>query len=235
MGANILAEAVKWIVTTFGKDILVVAKDALQGKYRKLFASRNVLVLGPKQSGKSSLIQLVTSGQPFELVNGEIRAPAPTALGAIVDKKFQVQQGNWLRLKKDLPGDLDLRDTWTQAIADICPAGIIYMLDGRRSDEKLRSDIGEFRDHILIPYPAASANLAAVHFIVSFSDQWATSPMEVRRRLRNVRSDVEELFESLPQWSTVRLGVSAAHLSPNKGAWDDAERAIQHFGADLKA
>ncbi|HEX4353632.1 MAG TPA: hypothetical protein VHZ95_11970 [Polyangiales bacterium] len=82
MGTNIFAEIIRWVVRTFGKDILIVVKDSIQSKYRKTFASRNILILGPKQAGKSSLLQLVTSGQPYEVVGGEIRAPAPTALGA---------------------------------------------------------------------------------------------------------------------------------------------------------
>jgi hypothetical protein len=136
-----LKEAVKWIVLTFGKDIVVVLRKELQHQWRRMFATRNILILGPKQSGKSSLMQYLTSGRPYEVVDGEIRPPAPTALAAVVDQKFSLQKGNWLRLKRDVPGDVDLRDAWAQAIADLKPHGIIYMVDGRRGDEEISSDV----------------------------------------------------------------------------------------------
>lgn len=235
MVSSVIAQAIRWIVATFGKDILIVVKDAVQRQYQKLFASRNVLILGPKQTGKSSLLQFIVAGRPYQLVDGEIRPTAPTALGAIVDKKFSLQQGSWLRLKKDLPGDLDLRDTWAQAIADLQPAGILYMVDGRRSDEQLREDVRDIRGFVLDAYPSGGGQLAALHVVLNFADQWAFSSVDLRRRIRFVRDELEAVFDSAPQWSAVRLGVSAAQLSPNRKSWEEAERALHHFGADLKA
>lgn len=232
-GASMFAEIIKWVVRTFGKDILIVVKDSIQSQYRRIFASRNILILGPKQAGKSSLLQFVTSGRPYEVVGNEIRPPAPTALAAIVDKKFKLQEGNWLRLKKDVPGDLDLRDTWSQAIADIQPHGIIYMIDGRRDEGALREDVRGIRSFVLDAYPNGNGQLAALHVLVNFADQWASSMVEVRRRVRVVREELEALIESSPQWSALRLGVAEAHLSPNKRKWEEAERALHHFGADL--
>ena len=234
--ANPLTDLIKWIVTTFGKDILVAAKEGLQSQYRRVFASRNILILGPKQTGKSSLLLFLTKGRPYEVVDGEVRPPAPTALAAIVDEKFALHKGNWLRLKKDVPGDLDLRDTWAQAIGDIRPHGIIYMIDGRRADDALREDVQGIRGFVLDSYATTGiGHLAALHVLVNFADHWATSASEVRRRLRVVRDELEGLIETSLAWSSLRIAVAETHLSPNRRAWDETDRALHHFGADLVA
>lgn len=232
---DIIKEAVKWIVVHFGKDILVAVKEALQHQWRRLFASRNILILGPRQSGKSSLLQYLTSGRPYEVVDGEVRPPAPTALAAIVDEKFALQKGNWLRLKRDVPGDVDLRDAWMQAISDIRPHGIIYMIDGRRMDDELRADLRDIGSSVLAHCSANAGHLATIHVFVGFADQWAATASEQRRRLRLVRDELDDLLTEYPAWAALRLGVGATQLSPNKKSWDETDRALHHFGADLVA
>ncbi len=229
----ILKEAVKWVALTFGKDVLFAMKDALEHQWRRVFATRNILILGPKQSGKSSLLQYLTSGRPYEIVDGEIRAPAPTALAAIVDRKFALDKGNWLRLKRDVPGDLDLRDAWAQAITDLQPHGVVYMIDGRRSDADLRADVRDIRDAVLAHCATSAGHLATLHVFVNFADHWAASVTERRRRLRLVREELDEVTAGSHTWAALRLGASATQLDPNKKSWEDAERALHHFGADL--
>src|SRR5437762_14012327 len=120
-----------WLLKTFGLDILLLARDALESQWRRLFASRNILILGAQQTGKSSLAAFLQRGKPYQVVDGEIRPPDPTAATVIVDRKFAVQNGNWLRIKRDLPGDPDLRATWAVALRETHPTGSIYMADGR--------------------------------------------------------------------------------------------------------
>src|SRR3954451_11647248 len=100
-----------WLLKTFGLDILLLARDALQSQWRRLFASRNILIVGAQQTGKSSLAAFLQRGRPYQVVDGEVRPPDPTAATVIVDRKFAVQK-HWLRIKVDLPGDPDLRTTW---------------------------------------------------------------------------------------------------------------------------
>lgn len=236
MAPNQLAQLIRWIAANFGKDIVVAIRDTIQSQYKRVFASRNILILGPKQSGKSSLLMYLTDGRPFEVVDGEIRPPAPTALAAVVDEKFVLQKGNWLRLKKDVPGDLDLRATWAQAITDIRPHGIIYMLDGRNADDVLRSNVEEIKEAVLRHYSATGiGHLATLHVFLNFADHWASSAAEVRRRVRVVRESLELVVEASPAWSSLRIGAAETHLSPNRTAWEEMARALHHFGADLVA
>jgi hypothetical protein len=214
---------------------VVFLGNAVKSRYRKIFASRNILILGPKQSGKSSLACCLTKGKPYEVVDGEVRVAAPTALAAIIDAKFVFHKDDWLRLKRDVPGDLDLRDTWAQAISDIRPHGILYLVDGKRSEDNLREDVRGTRGFVLNNYSTGVGNLAALHVLVNFADQWgATSVSAVRRKLRLVRGELEALMEE-PAWSVVRIGVAETQLSPNMKSWDQTERALHHFGVDLAA
>jgi hypothetical protein len=232
---DLLGDLVKWFFITFGKDILVAVKDGLQHQWRRAFAARNILILGPKRTGKSSLMQYLLLGHPYEIVEGEIRPPQPTAMAAVVDAKFAVGKGNWLRLKKDLAGDAGLRDVWGQAIKDIRPHGIIYMIDGRRDDETLREDVRGIEQYVLAHYAENGiGELASIHVFVNFVDQWATSPIEARRRLRVAHDELDAVIAMSPAWATLRAGVSGTQLAPvKKNKWDEAERALRHFGADL--
>ncbi len=40
-----------WLLKAFGMDVLVLLRDGLQSQWRRLFASRNVLILGAPQTG----------------------------------------------------------------------------------------------------------------------------------------------------------------------------------------
>ena len=231
--SDILKDIANWIVANFGKQILVVLLDKLQSQWNRLFAAKNILILGPKQTGKSSLLQYLSSGKPFEVVDGEIRPPAPTALAAIVDRKFPLQQGSWLKLKKDVPGDLDLRDAWSQAIADIKPQGIIYMVDGSHDDARLLADVREIEPYVLVHYGDSLGHLAALHVFVNFSDRWANNPKEQNRRVRLVQDALADLVDGRSLWASLRTNAAASQLSPSKKSWENVDRALHHFGADL--
>jgi hypothetical protein len=231
---DFVKDAVKWIVANWGAEIVVLLKEALQHQWRRLFAARNILILGSKQTGKSSLMQYLSSGRPFEIVNGEVRPPAPTAMGVVIDQKFSLQKGSWLKLKKDLPGDPDLRtDLWAQAIADVRPHGIIYMADGRLADGALRAEVRAIRDLVLAHYPTGAGSLSALHVFVNYADLWAGTAEECRRRLRVVREELENVTGASPEWVPLRLGVAATQLSSGRKTWEETDRALQHFGADL--
>jgi len=85
----------------------------------------------------------------------------------------------------------------------------------------------------LLPYSNGLGHLTSIHLFVSFADQWATSTVEQQRRLRVARRKLEDLVDSSSDWAALRLGVSMIHLSSTAKAWDQADRALQHFGTDL--
>lgn len=222
----------RW-VREIAVPLILLTKDYLQSRWRKVFAARNILVLGGKQTGKSSLMLFLQNGHPYEISGGDIKAPAPTAMAAIIDCKFSPNKAEWLRLRRDVPGDQDLRATWKQAIADIRPHGIIYMIDGRQDAAALVRDVSEISGDVLSHYAAGTGHLVALHVFLGFCDQWAADPVVTRRRCRLVEDALLEGIESSRALSHLRVHVSETQLSPARKGWAEVERALARFGADL--
>jgi hypothetical protein len=222
-----------WLLKTFGLDILLLARDALESQWRRLFASRNILILGAQQTGKSSLATFLQKGKPYQVVDGEVRPPDPTAATVIVDRKFAVQDGHWLRIKLDLPGDPDLRATWSAALREVHPAGIIYMVDGRLDDAGLERTADDAVGLLAAQYPAGTRELLALHMFVNHCDAWASSPAAERDRLARVTSAFERRRQRHQTLQTLRFAASATQLSPNRRSWPEVIRALHRFGADL--
>jgi hypothetical protein len=222
-----------WLLKTFGLDILLLVKDALENQWRRLFASRNILILGAQQTGKSSLATFLQTGKPYQVVQGEIRPPDPTAATVIVDRKFAVQNGHWLRIKLDLPGDPDLRATWAAALREVHPAGIIYMVDGRLDQAGLEGAAEDAVALLLSQYGAGTRELLALHVFLNHCDAWATTPATEREGLARMIDAFESRRRPHQPLQTLRFSASATQLSPNRRAWPEVTRALHRFGADL--
>lgn len=223
---------IRWL-REIAMPLVLLTKDFLQAKWRKTFAARNILILGGTQTGKSSLMLFLRSGRPYETSDGDLKPPAPTAMAAVVDCKFSPNKVEWLRLRKDVPGDRDLRATWRQAIVDIRPHGIIYFIDGRREAVDLDRDVSEIESDVLSHYADGTGHLAALHVFLGFSDQWALDPTTARRRCRIVEDALYRIVEASPRFSHLRVHVSETQLSPTRKSWTEVERALARFAADL--
>lgn len=221
---------IKWVVVTFGRDLLILGRDLIQSQWKRAFASRNILILGERQTGKTSLALYLQHGKPFETIDGEKCPPNPTAMVGVLDKKFELQRKNWLKLKQDVPGDLSLRDTWAQAIHELKPQGLIYMVDGRLDEQGLRDAVSAIAEHVLVLYEDSRGALAALHVFINFADVWR---LEKPRHERVAEAALRELLDDSPTLSGLRTGVHSTQLSPNQDSWGDIERALHHFGADL--
>jgi hypothetical protein len=231
--AAVVAYLARELVKVLQDKIIVIAVDKVQSKWRETFANRNIAVLGNKESGKTALIYYVQYGKPYVLSNGQVNPPNPTFASVIVGKKFELQKGNWLSIKTDVPGDKALRDTWKDVIANTKPEGIIYMIDGRLPPDKLIQEVDDIFVDVLDVFKDKSAELKVLHIFVNFCDQWATTPKAQREVVRAVQDRFEDKMDYYKRVPDFRFGVSQTQLAPKKSSWPEVDRALLHFGADL--
>lgn len=208
-------------------DFWAAGRDQIRHQYARFFEAKNILILGPKQAGKTSLIWLLEKGKPYRKSG---QRPNPTAMAAIIDKKMSRQTANWLKVQKDLPGDEGLREQWLSAINELEPEGIIYVIDGR---EELFPQLDIlFSDVIGKANGQATEVLRVLHVFVNFSDLWAQKPLQIRKRVREVE---DLLFADMSElgYDHVFMQVHHTHLNPRATAWPEAETALQAFSTDL--
>jgi len=230
-------EFIKVVIGMFGAEIIILVKDKLSSVYRRVFDNQNIVVLGEKQSGKTSLIWLLTKGQPFVVdKDGDKLNPNPTGAPSDVNGNFEFQPGNWCRVKKDVPGDAALRKFWLEALREANPAGLIYMLDGRVLDDdntRLKEHLDALFREIQAMYDADINNLRALSILVNFSDKWCSSSAEKRRRVRIIEDCLAERIESFERMKSVKTRVSSSNLDPGQTQWEETQNALLCFGADL--
>ncbi|MFB6344915.1 MAG: ADP-ribosylation factor-like protein [bacterium] len=226
-------EGLKKVGRLIGREAVVVGKDWLQDRWNRVFMSKNLLVLGPKGSGKTSLIMYLLSGQPFEIDDGHKRPPNPTATAAVINEKCKLQHANWQTLRKDVPGDPDLRETWKRAIDEVNPRGIIYMIDGRADEDELLEQTEAIRDNVLSNYENSLRNLSTLHVFLNFADCWADSSETVRAKKNLVDRVLEKHVVNDSFYQNIRTDVAPTQLSPEKYSWSETQRALYKFGADL--
>lgn len=225
----------KWVADVFGGQITAVAIDRISSRLKSIFATRNILILGDSQTGKTSLINYLSIGKPYEVRKGEIVPPDKTSGYIIVDKKIKLDERK-LKVKYDVAGENDLvtRSIWKMVLTTLKPAGLIYMLDGRLDGVTLENAIDVIFDEILVVYEERKlGGLEALHVFVNFSDIWATSPVVERQKSREIEEMFDERLDKYKNLQNLRVGVSATQLSTNKVAWIELERALFSFGADL--
>lgn len=227
-----LGNFIKFIFNIFRKEILIFGVSKIKKKWRNYFMNRNILVFGPKASGKTSLLLLMKEDRPFEIVNGDRKSPSPTVITAILDEKFKLQKNIWMNLKMDVPGDLDLRKTWEIAIQQVRPQGIIYMIDGSKS-EQLENFTNDIWENVLVHYTDSYLSIKVIHIFINFMDKWATSNAKKRKLEFQLIERFEKLRDKHPEMMDFDFQVSSIQLSPNEDEWNAAKKALLLFGASL--
>lgn len=228
-----IAEILDWLARKYGRDLLGVAVQALRRFWSVLFRGRNILILGPRATGKTSLLWYLQKGKPFDVVNGEVRLPDPTGAVVLVGEKVSLDESTRAKIKKEVGGDPEFRHQWKQLLDEVNPEGIIYMFDGRLEDKAMERAIQELFSDVLASYLHGLRGLIALHMFVNFSDIWLTSPLVERRQIAAVMNLFETSRQLQPALALLRVGVHPTSLSANQSSWPEVKRALQHFAADL--
>jgi hypothetical protein len=227
----------KRLVQEHGADVLVWFGTTLKRVWALRFAKKNIVVLGPKQSGKSSLICYLAEGRPFKMVDGIVRTPDPTGAAVILSEDFKLPDGVGVAVGQDVPGDPVFRTQWKDLLQLVRPHGIIYMLDGSLGERAIRAGVDELFRDVLSHYKAGSGSLASLHIFLNFADKWRTAPGVEERGIECARGFWYEAKSRHPELGCaldyIRFYIAATHLSPHVKAWPDTDRALNHFSADI--
>jgi len=235
----ILIAVVQWFIQTFGQDLLVVGTERLKSRWRKTFADHPFLILGPKGSGKSSLLLFLESDKPFNVVEGERRTPEPTLGVAVVNTKFEANKDTWLKIKHDLPGDEQLREYWHQFLKEVRPHGIVYTLDGRAlydgkpDHTAIQEHVQEIFTDVFDHYPDADKLLKVFYIFVNFSDLWSVGRTSEKELTRALYDEFEMMLRAKRAYNSVNFDVKCIQLSPHREKWGEAREAMNFFGVQI--
>lgn len=204
--------------------------EMLSGKWKKVFKARNFLILGHRGTGKTALLLFMRNNRPQEKDGKDWVSPNPTSGKDDRDAKFDVDSDKRIKVNSDVGGDPVFRELWKEALK-AKPEGMIYMIDGRISDEEMNIRMDEmFKDGLShcdhdrkLPH--------TVHVFLNFADQWGRSESDRRRRCRHV----EDLFEARAKgnlyYENLRFHVSPTSLEAGADRWPETESALKHFAA----
>jgi GTPase SAR1 family protein len=227
-----------WLLNSYGKSVITVAKREVQSRWQYLFHKRNIVILGAAGSGKTSLIYFLKHGKPYQEVDGKVKPPEPTSGAVVIDTNVQISsetRAKWAKIAKDVTGDKEFRDLWKTTIREIDPHGIIYMVDGRLDNDRFKISVEDIFQDVLSEYTKGSGNLAALHVFLNFADYWAKDRAIRAERARavDVYFERQMLRSEYRYLQNLKFQVSVVQLSSNRRSWEEAENALEKFGADL--
>ena len=192
----------------------VVEMDQLAPDIRKQLARVCIVVLGPKQSGKSSLLRYLAHGAPTKgRLKSSLWETSDTFQGVI-------------SVSQPAP------TLWKQIIQSSAPTAIVYMADARAgasSVAPLLADLGA----VLSDAYRGSLPPRALYVLLNYADQWSRSPSDQRQITRSVEDALSCQFPDTGAFVPRTMRVAAIQLSPSRKRWPEAKSAIDHLGADL--
>jgi hypothetical protein len=232
---SMLLKVFGWL---FGQ-VTGISVDDLKARWRKRFSRQNILILGAKGTGKTSLLYLMRFDAPYRIVDGKRVAPNPTSgeenVFYIYDEDTFLEEENTpVRVQTDLSGDQSNRDVWRDNIQKFLPPGILYLIDGRLEEEKLAGAVSEVLAHVLSSYDRDNPQLRVLHLLLNFSDIWSDGDVDKQdTKEKFVRKIFKQaLVEQYPTWR-LSSRVTSIQLSPQENDWEDAKNALEAFADDL--
>jgi GTPase SAR1 family protein len=153
----------------------------------KAYRGYGLLVLGAQQVGKSTLWNYLLTGETGTSV--EKTAQTQAVGGSLDDPRFRIFNMKVLGIgvgvkALDVPGDPQLRETWTHAFTRIKPQGVVFLVDHDAgpdavadpgyTPERMAEHAQAFRDmrDIVLGHAEVSENLRSVLVLVNKYDVW---------------------------------------------------------------
>lgn len=185
--ANILDTLITIVIGTVSGVAQVVntTVSALQDFFYVKVSGVGFIVLGARQSGKTTLIEwLKNNMHTLDEFN-----PDPTAAGGDVVPDFTAKVGDqYMKLKptRDVGGEYAMWETdWVELFRAAQPRGILFLID--HTDVHLQKDALNFVLQMIEDEPSAAKHLKAFYILVNKSDLWGetTTLEDILHHYRN--------------------------------------------------
>jgi GTPase SAR1 family protein len=169
----------------------------LQDFFYIKFSGMSFIVLGSRQTGKTTLIEWLKRN----MASIEDFQPDPTAAGGDSVQDFTSHIGDtYMKLKpnRDVGGEYAMWETdWTELFREAQPRGILFLID--HTDVHLQKDALNFVLQMIEDEPAARHNLKAFYILVNKSDLWSdtTTLEEIMHHYRNEQRRLKSQAEHL--------------------------------------
>lgn len=210
------------------RDLIVRLGGRFSSLFNYAFAKRNFICYGPSGVGKTSLIGYLDSGR------ASVDSHDPTSGLAIIDRAFEVDRAEWLKVLKDAGGDPNYRYLWPRLTKEIDPDAIIYLLDGRKSLVAIRQDLDSCLQDSISQYQSGG-RLKLIYVFVNFYDIWASDREKRALLLPQVNLWAAEWKFKYPVLERVVVRAFQTHISPYATAWSELDNALEHLATDLRA
>ena len=241
--ASIGATATVTALSRAFQPVIIKTSKNLTYFYRSKFENRNIAIFGDSQSGKTSLLLLLTTGRPYKTgSNGEIIEPEPTNGIVIVDegvyKNLNLKNiNNRDRVSRDVNGELV--DDWQEIIDQVNPHGIIYMVDARASNSEIQETIKLLFNVVIMRYRTNWRNhrLRSLHIYANFTDK--INPERKDQIISLINHQCQLMgraldLEKADYLKSIQYLISLIQLSPKETDWKEAKYALEEFGTHLR-
>lgn len=190
------------------------------------FKGKAILILGPKSSGKSTLISYLLNGKPGQ--------QTPTSGIKEVDRRSELDEQQVLRFAKDIGGDEWSRTFWKDMLLEINPEAVIFMLDCRKSIEEVEKDLSDSINEAFPYYTDKRRALRLVYILMNFSDVWKDDnekKFHLRPRVDAILAREQMKYVPLHE---VKFMIHRVQLNPEATQWEETSISMKQFAADLK-
>lgn len=188
------------------------------------FKGKTVAILGPAGGGKTTLIHYLRSSAAT--------THQTTSGLETVDRRFEVDRGQWVKISNDVGGDVAYRGLWAELMKALNPHAVIFVLDGRKPTESVLADMTRCLEDALTARSTQPRRLALIYVMVNFFDVWNQDPAK-RDVLRSRVQLVVDEHKSRFGLSGLRVEARATHMNPHMTCWPELDNTLEHFGRDL--
>jgi hypothetical protein len=213
-------------------SVMVFGRNKLTAFWSRHWPSKNILILGERNAGKTALGWMLTEGTPYKMVDGVKEAPTPTAaLVTVSDPRVILSRDSVVqgaRLQQDVAGEAVV--DWLTLIDELNPEGIVYMIEGNHDLEIKTEQLNGLANNVLTYYGNEPRRLRVLYLFINHMDIWGTSGGDKMQMERQWRTGLLNLIErDFPALKNVRIGVAGTHLNPNRDSWPEAKIAMTQF------